>query len=45
MIVVDTGGLISEVDRASGLHDASVKLLDDMRATGERLVISPFVLA
>ena len=45
MIVVDTGGLISEIDRASGLHGATVKLLDEMRATGERLVISPFVLA
>ena len=45
MIIVDTGGLISEVDRGSRLHEATRSLLDGARAAGERLVISPFVLA
>lgn len=45
MIIVDTGGLISEVDRGSRLHDATRSLLDELRAAGERLAISPFILA
>lgn len=45
MIIVDTGGLISEVDRGSRVHEATKSLLDELRAVGERLVISPFILA
>ncbi len=45
MIIVDTGGLISEIDSGSRLHEATKPLLDEWRATGERLVISPFILA
>ncbi len=45
MIIVDTGGLISEVDRGSRVHEATRSLLDELRAAGERLVISPFILA
>ncbi len=45
MIIVDTGGLISEVDRGSRLHDATRSLLDRARDAGERLALSPFVLA
>jgi predicted nucleic acid-binding protein len=45
VIIVDTGGLISEVDRGSRLHEATKSLLDGLRAAGERLAISPFILA
>ena len=45
MIIVDTGGLISEVDCGSRLHEATKSLLDGLRASGERLAISPFILA
>ena len=45
MIIVDTGGLISEVDRGSRLHESTRSLLDGLRAAGERLAISPFILA
>ena len=45
MIIVDTGGLISEVDRGSQLHEATKSLLDELRAAGEHLAISPFILA
>ncbi|MDP9474860.1 MAG: hypothetical protein M3R38_04080 [Actinomycetota bacterium] len=45
MIIVDAGGLISEVDRGSRVHEATRSLLDELRAAGERLAISPFILA
>lgn len=45
MIIVDTGGLISEIDSGSRRHVATKSLLDELRATGERLAISPFILA
>jgi predicted nucleic acid-binding protein len=45
LIIADTGGLISELDRGSRLHEVTKSLLDELRAAGERLAISPCVLA
>lgn len=46
VVIVNSSGLIAEVDRASELHEATRSLLNELRADcSVRLLVSPFVLA
>lgn len=46
VVIVDSSGLIAEIDRGSELHEATRSLLNRLRADGSaRLLVSPFVLA
>ncbi len=46
VVIVDSSGLIAEIDRGSELHEAARSLLEELRADSSvRLLVSPFVLA
>lgn len=46
VVIVDSSGLIAEVDRGSEFHEATKSSLDELRADrSARLSVSPFVLA
>lgn len=45
-VIVDSSGLIAEIDRSSASHAATKSLIDELRAdSSSHLLISPFVLA
>jgi len=46
VVIVDSSGLIAEIDRGSELHEAARSLLEELRAdSSAHLLVSPFVLA